>query len=122
MIRRHVLEDPRMRCGASDPDGTPALFRMLQTDTGRITEWEDVDFTLRAHRLGYTVAVDLGSRCGHMKTVNLDAVAELVHRAEIAAGAKARAEVAEQVKSNDRRPGSIWLSSGAGAPRAAAGG
>jgi hypothetical protein len=77
-IRRRVLEDERMRVGPSDDDGTPAIFRMVSTATGRITEWEDVDFTLRATRLGYVVAVDTGAHCGHRKAVNLDAVAELV--------------------------------------------
>lgn len=80
IVRRRVLEDPRMRVGESDDDGTPAIFRMVSTPTGRITEWEDVDFTLRASRLGYVVAVDTGAHCGHRKAINLDAVAELVLR------------------------------------------
>lgn len=84
-VKRKVLEDPHMRVGPDDEDGTPALYRMLYTATGRITEWEDIDFTLRASRLGYSVAADFGSRCGHFKTVNLDAVAELVHNERLAA-------------------------------------
>lgn len=81
-IKRAILEDPRMHLGEPDPhDGTPALFRMIQSPTGRITEWEDVDFTLRANRLGYRVAVNWGAHCGHRKSINLDAVFELAYGA-----------------------------------------
>lgn len=76
-IKREILDDPRMRVGPDDEDGVPAIFRMIQTPTGRITEWEDVDFTLRAHRLGYRVVANFGAHCGHRKSVNLDAVYEL---------------------------------------------
>ena len=82
MIKRKVLDDPRMRVGPSDEDGTPALFRMFYTATGHITEYEDIDFTWRATQLGYTVVADMGAHCGHRKAINLDAVAELVHRAK----------------------------------------
>lgn len=89
MIRRHVLEDPRIRVGPDDAcEGIdypiPALFRMEYTAAGRITEWEDIDFTLRASRLGYTVVVDFGARCGHRKSINLDAVAELYRKPDAA--------------------------------------
>jgi hypothetical protein len=79
MIKRCVLDDPRMRVGLDDADGTPAIFRMVQSETGKITDWEDVDFSLRASRLGYTVVADFGAHCGHRKAINLDAVAELMH-------------------------------------------
>lgn len=77
VINRAVLEDERMKVGETDFDGVPAIFRMTRAASGRITEWEDVDFSLRASRLGYKVGVDFSARCGHRKTVNLDAIAEL---------------------------------------------
>lgn len=80
VIKRAVLDDKRMRVGP-DEDGVPAIFQMKYSSTGRITEWEDVDFSLRATKAGYTVAVDFGARCGHMKTLDLDSVAELLHTA-----------------------------------------
>ena len=81
LINRKIIDDPRMLVGEPDQhDGTPALFRMIATPTGRITEWEDVDFTLRAHRLGYKVSAHFGAHCGHRKAVNLDAVFEMVYR------------------------------------------
>ena len=78
MIRRKVLEDPKMRVGEDEGD-VPAIFHMERNSVGRITEWEDVDFSLRASRLGYSVVVDMAARCGHKKTVNLDSIAELVY-------------------------------------------
>lgn len=78
MIKRAVLDDPKMRVG-DDEDDVPAIFRMKRNDVGRITEWEDVDFSYRATKLGYRVFADFGARCGHNKTLNLDSVAELVY-------------------------------------------
>ena len=78
VIKRAVLDDPKMRVGESEGD-VPAIFRMTRNDVGRITTWEDVDFSSRATKLGYTVAVDFGARCGHKKTLDLDSIAELVY-------------------------------------------
>lgn len=78
MIRRHVLDDPRMRVGEAEDD-VPAIFRMTRNAVGRITEWEDFDFSFRASRLGYVVVVDFAARCGHSKTLDLDSVAELAY-------------------------------------------
>jgi hypothetical protein len=80
-INRAVLDDPRMHVGEADADGVPAIFQMISLPNGRITEWEDVDFTLRAHRLGYTVSAHFGAHCGHRKSINLDAVYEMVYGA-----------------------------------------
>jgi hypothetical protein len=80
-IRREVLDDPRMHVGETDADDVPALFQMISLPNGRITEWEDVDFTLRAHRLGYKVSAHFGAHCGHRKSINLDAVYEMVYGA-----------------------------------------
>ena len=41
--------------GKPDEDGCPAFFRMVQSETGRISDWEDVDFSWRATKLGYVV-------------------------------------------------------------------
>ena len=80
-IRRAVLEDQRMHVGEADGEGVPAVFRMISLPNGRITEWEDVDFTLRAHRLGYSVSAHFGAHCGHRKSINLDAVFDMVYGA-----------------------------------------
>lgn len=84
LIRRAVWEDERMHVGPAETvEGydfpIPALFRMVQTQTGRITDWEDVDFSLRASQLGHEVVVDFGAHCGHRKAINLDAVHELIY-------------------------------------------
>ena len=78
VIKRAVLDDPKMRVGKSE-GSVPAIFRMTRNDVGRITTWEDVDFSKRATEQGYTVAVDFGARCGHNKTLDLDSIAELVY-------------------------------------------
>jgi len=83
MIKRKVIEDPRMLVGPPDPDGTPALFQIKYSATGHILEWEDVDFTLRANNLGYVVAADMSAHCGHRKAINLDCVAEMLHYAAL---------------------------------------
>jgi hypothetical protein len=77
-IARQVLLDPRMRVGP-DVDGVPALFKFEYDAVGGITEWEDVDFTLRADALGYSVVADFSAHCGHKKTINLDCVWEMVY-------------------------------------------
>jgi len=82
-IRREVLEDPRMHVAPPDADGVPSIFTMTQLPNGRIIEWEDVDFTLRAHRLGYKVRANFGAHCGHRKAVNLDAVFDMVYRGNV---------------------------------------
>lgn len=77
-VARHVLLDPRMRVGP-DVDGVPALFKFEYDAVGGITEWEDVDFTLRASKLGYSVVADFSAHCGHKKTINLDCVWDMVY-------------------------------------------
>jgi hypothetical protein len=69
LIRREVLDDPRMHLGIAD-DGEPILFQTVRRRDGTL-ESEDIDFTWRARQLGYKVVLDGSVRCGHEKTVDL---------------------------------------------------
>ena len=70
LIRRQVLDDPRMSVGQTD-DGKPVLFRTLQKQDGSVDVGEDIDFTWRARQLGYTIVLEGSVRCGHEKIVDL---------------------------------------------------
>ena len=82
VIRRKVLEDPRMRL---DPnfkdllgrpqtvadDAPPCLFKELHAPNGRFEATEDMDFCFRAGELGYTLLADHGVKCDHIKTIGI---------------------------------------------------
>jgi hypothetical protein len=82
IIKRRVLEDMRMRLspeytafdgldsrlGGGDP---PAVFREVRKPNGAMNMTEDCDFCLRAKKLGYTIKVDHGIKCGHWKEVDV---------------------------------------------------
>lgn len=76
VIKRAVLEDPRMRVGHVDGDDVPAIFRTVRAANGRQITGEDVDFTSRAVGLGYSLKVHWGAPCGHIKELNLDQIVE----------------------------------------------
>jgi hypothetical protein len=89
IIRRRVLEDPQMRYEAeyetrdgqkhelSDKDAPP-IFRLLLRPNGEIHLGEDFDFCIRARRLGYTVRTHYGIKCGHLKSIDLNAAWDIV--------------------------------------------
>lgn len=91
LIKRHVLEDRRMWLDPHytdlkeqpavldlDKDVLP-IFRNRYAPNGEILRGEDLDFCLRAHRLGYRIVGDLGVRFGHLKIVDLDHVAQFAN-------------------------------------------
>lgn len=86
LMKRRVLEDPRMqRPGAyTDVEGrpremndgpfeehAPALWSNQYVPNGRVHVSEDLDFCLRAQRLGYTIYAMPGVQFGHRKTVDV---------------------------------------------------
>lgn len=80
LIKRRVLEDPRMRDGTaftrrdgshhdtSEIDGPeiPSIFSYRTAPNGVCELGEDVDFCYRARKLGYTVAVYCDLVVGHL--------------------------------------------------------
>ena len=93
VVRRKVLEDPRMHLSseyvgldgnvgtiAYEPDFAPALFRTIYKPNGQRLRGEDLDFSWRAKKLGYSVKIDLRVRFGHHKTVDLDQVLSFTSR------------------------------------------
>ena len=79
LIRREVLEDPRMSLGTATrhPD-IPCLFRTQRDVNGEELATEDMDFCERAKALGYTIKVDMGVRFGHMKVVDIARIFDLM--------------------------------------------
>jgi hypothetical protein len=71
LIRREVLQDPRMRLAPDVPGQPPALFRSVRQPNGVTIMGEDLDFTWRARQLGYRVVLESRVRCGHRKHVDL---------------------------------------------------
>ncbi len=93
IVRRRVLEDPRTHLDGSymslkgepanisdDPNFAPALFRTIYKPNGHRLRGEDLDFSWRAKKLGYSVKIDLGVRFGHHKNVDLDQILNLTSR------------------------------------------
>lgn len=83
LIRRAVLEDPRMRylptyetpdgrIESLGPDDAPPIFRYWVKPSGETLLGEDFDFGIRATRLGYRNRLWFGSQCGHLKTIDLN--------------------------------------------------
>ena len=79
LIRREVLLDPRMSIGIAKrhPD-IPCVFRTIRDENGEELATEDMDFCARAKLLGYTIKVDMGVRFGHMKTVDIARIFDLM--------------------------------------------
>jgi hypothetical protein len=82
MIRRHVIEDERMRLPKrfidlfgeereledTDP---PALFEIKRKPNGEWLCGEDLSFCDRARSLGYSIKLHTGVVCGHLKQIDL---------------------------------------------------
>jgi hypothetical protein len=92
IIRRHVFENPKMvfpitwhmkmngqRVEMSDTDVKP-YFRNMYQFTGALEATEDLEFCWRARQNGYSVMMDHGVKCGHLKMVNLKQVMEFAVR------------------------------------------
>lgn len=89
LIKRRVLEDRRMWLApeftdpftgaqqtiSGDPEEPPAIFRTVRKPNGRTLYGEDFDFCLRAKALGYSVAIQMDARFGHVKPSDLMVVA-----------------------------------------------
>lgn len=91
LIRRRVLEDPRMHYDSSflDLTGTqrsvlddspfaPPVFRTHFKPNGQVQLSEDLDFVYRAHALGYRCLYDPRARMGHLKTADLNGIAQML--------------------------------------------
>jgi GT2 family glycosyltransferase len=64
MIRRHVLEHPEM----TQP------FNQVIDDDGTIQVGQDINFCIRAKKLGFTVGVCAETVCDHFTTVHLNTI------------------------------------------------
>jgi hypothetical protein len=73
VIKRDVLEDPRMRYPSNDlgPDDPPAIFRYHRKSNGAPLSGEDEDFCVRARRLGYRVQLHTGIETGHLDFIDI---------------------------------------------------
>lgn len=83
LIKRRVLEDRRLwlspefadpYSGAVQqlgPDEPPPIFRTVRKPNGKTLYGEDFDFCLRARALGYSIAVQMDARFGHVKPTDL---------------------------------------------------
>lgn len=87
IIRRKVLEDPALHLSPAyitfdgdlaclDPGEPPAIFREVRAPNGRMTMTEDYDLCYRAKKLGYSIVVDHGIKCGHWKQIDVLQVIE----------------------------------------------
>lgn len=64
MIRRHVLEHPEM----------VMPFNQVLTDEGTIQVGQDINFCIRAKKLGFTVGVCADLICDHFTNVHLNTI------------------------------------------------
>jgi hypothetical protein len=56
----------------ADKEGVHAWFRSQYKPNGALETGEDIDFTMRAKMLGYTIKASLRARFGHIKTIMID--------------------------------------------------
>ena len=97
LIRRHVLEDKRMLLDDAytdirgqrrtlGPEEAPPIFRRQYKANGECIQSADIDFCLRAKKLGYSVKVHLNIPVDQQVTVGLNGVlASLRNREQIIA-------------------------------------
>lgn len=82
LIKRHVIEDRRLwlpreyvcfdgKDAILPEDDPPPLFREVRKPNGQLDMTEDLDFCLRARKLGYRVTVNHEIKCGHWKEVDV---------------------------------------------------
>lgn len=80
IIRRKVLEDPRMR-HTENGDGPPPIFQTLRYPSGKCRWTDDLDFCKRARALGYTMKCHTGIRWGHVKNMDMEYPLEMAEKA-----------------------------------------
>jgi hypothetical protein len=96
VIDRRVLEDPYMHLDPhyvgldeevtsihqemDQPNWAPAIFRTRYKANGARLRGEDLDFTLRAWRRGYSLKCHLGVMFGHAKKIDLRDAVRLMSR------------------------------------------
>jgi hypothetical protein len=93
LVRRAVLEDPRMRLEgryesafgeprdlAQEAEAAPAIFRTPTKPNGEALIGEDMDFVYRAHLLGYRCMFEPKALLGHHKRVDLAGVERMLNR------------------------------------------
>ena len=71
MIRRRVFQDERMQLSPPDADGTVCFFQTPRGPAGNLLLTEDLDFTYRAKKLGFSVVINHDVKCGHKKLVDV---------------------------------------------------
>jgi len=76
LIRRHVLEDKRLRL-ADDHEGIPCIFRTTYQVDDSVAYSDDLDFCLRARKAGYRVWADPVVKWGHRKMADVRDVFDL---------------------------------------------
>lgn len=76
LISRRVFEDPAMLAAepAEDPAKPLTFFQMVSYPWGEVRVGEDLDFTWRAKKLGYSVVLDSTAVFDHTKEVSLGAM------------------------------------------------
>lgn len=89
LIKRRVLEDQRLwlpreyadpytgETRTLDADDAPPIFRTVRKPNGKTHSGEDFDFCLRARALGYSIAVQMDARFGHVKATDLLTIADM---------------------------------------------
>ena len=114
LIKRHVLEDPRMHLPTAYVDGdgvakdindekdkeswAPAVFRTLYKPNGMLIRGEDIDFTYRATQLGYSLKIHLGAEIGHYKKMDVDSVERAARQALIRHGQRIKELMEAEVR------------------------
>lgn len=85
LIKRHVIEDPRMHLPKQfidvfgnpqelDETEPPALFQIKRKPNGVWISGEDLTFCDRAKQLGYSIKLHTGVVCGHLKELDLKSI------------------------------------------------
>jgi len=93
LIKRAVIEDPRMRLPGHFVDvfgkdrvleetDPPALFEIKRKPNGEWLSGEDLTFCDRAKKLGYSIRLHTGVVCGHIKEVDLKSILLVADKAE----------------------------------------
>lgn len=114
LIKRHVIEDRRLWLPTNYVNGdgvekdlysetdqesyAPPVFRSLYKPNGMLIRGEDVDFTYRATRLGYSLKIHLGSEIGHFKKMDVDGVERAARQALIRHGARIKELMEAEVR------------------------
>jgi hypothetical protein len=91
VIKRKVLEDSRMRLPGEyrdqkgkkqhlGKDDAPPIFRFRRKPNGAPLSGEDVDFCLRAKKLGYSVTADYNMDFGHLHLHDIRVIVKVLEK------------------------------------------